>query len=116
MVYIISVWSAKHSKTRSLTDAAQNAMATIITNNIVLYNEFYQSVDQTDATCFYYPTITQGSIIIPGQCDANIPVVQNFNIDNVRYYHYLFTILTIANKRFAQRNHILTHTLSICIC
>lgn len=76
------VWSAKHSRVRSLSDAAQNAMTPVIESNRVLYPQFYLTVDQTDNTCFHYPTITIGEVIIPGQCDNNIPVVTSFNIEN----------------------------------
>ncbi|CAH2044979.1 unnamed protein product, partial [Iphiclides podalirius] len=73
------VWSAKHSKSRELTQAAQNAMAPIVAANRVLYPQFYQSVDQSDSACFHYPEQTGRQVILPGQCDANIPVVQNFD-------------------------------------
>lgn len=79
----IPVWSAKHSKTRSLTDAAQNAMAPLIASSNVLYDQFYLNVDQTDATCFHYPAKTDDEVIIPGQCDETIPVVSNFNAEDV---------------------------------
>ncbi|CAK1583857.1 unnamed protein product [Parnassius mnemosyne] len=73
------VWSAKHSKSRQLTQAAQNAMAPIITSNRVLYPQFYQTVDQSDSACFHYPEQTGRQIILPGQCAMDIPVVQNFD-------------------------------------
>ncbi|XP_075983119.1 uncharacterized protein LOC142981240 isoform X2 [Anticarsia gemmatalis] len=83
------VWSAKHSKARSLTAAAQTAMAPLIENNRVLYSQFYLPVDQSDETCFHYPPQGPGPIIIPGQCDENIPVVQSFNINDFAgtWYH-----------------------------
>ncbi|CAG5005077.1 unnamed protein product [Parnassius apollo] len=73
------VWSAKHSKSRQLSQAAQNAMAPVITSNSVLYPQFYQTVDQSDSACFHYPEQTGRQIILPGQCDMDIPVVQNFD-------------------------------------
>ncbi|KPI92172.1 Apolipoprotein D [Papilio xuthus] len=73
------VWSAKHSKSRQLTQAAQNAMAPIITNNRVLYPQFYLPVNQSDNACFHYPVQTGRQIILPGQCDMNIPAVMNFD-------------------------------------
>ncbi|KAJ0173509.1 hypothetical protein K1T71_010658 [Dendrolimus kikuchii] len=73
------VWSAKHSKTRQLTDAAQNAMTPYIESNSVLYPQFYLDVNQTDSSCFHYPNQTGQQVILPGQCDLDIPVVQNFD-------------------------------------
>ncbi|KPJ13950.1 Apolipoprotein D [Papilio machaon] len=73
------VWSAKHSKTRQLTQAAQNAMAPIIANNRVLYPQFYLPVNQTNSACFHYPVQTGRQVILPGQCDMNIPAVMNFD-------------------------------------
>ncbi|CAH2243005.1 jg19448 [Pararge aegeria aegeria] len=74
------VWSAKHSKTRQLTPAAQEAMANYIVSTRALETQFYQVVDQTDSACFHYPERSGNQIIIPGQCDLNIPVVQKFDV------------------------------------
>ncbi|CAG4957190.1 unnamed protein product [Colias eurytheme] len=73
------VWSAKHSKTRVLTPDAQNAMSDIIANRRVLDQQLYLSVDQTDAVCFHYPELTGNQVILPGQCDQNIPVEMRFD-------------------------------------
>ncbi|XP_013135715.1 PREDICTED: uncharacterized protein LOC106101136 [Papilio polytes] len=73
------VWSAKHSKSRQLTQAAQNAMAPVIAFNRVLYPQFYLPVNQTDNACFHYPVQTGRQVILPGQCDLNIPAVMNFD-------------------------------------
>ncbi|KAI8424832.1 hypothetical protein MSG28_006760 [Choristoneura fumiferana] len=73
------VWSAKHSKQRSLSTEAQNAMDLIIEDNEVLYQDFYIPVLQTDAACFHYPPPTGETVILPGQCDDNIPTVASFN-------------------------------------
>ncbi|XP_037294072.1 uncharacterized protein LOC115446804 isoform X2 [Manduca sexta] len=74
------IWSAKHSKSRQLTQAAQNIMAPIIHSNRVLDQKFYLPVDQSDSACFHYPEQTGRQIILPGQCNMNIPVVQNFDV------------------------------------
>lgn len=79
-----SVWSAKHSKSRQLTTAAQEAMAPYIAANQVLRTDFYLPVDQSDSACFHYPEQSGQQIIIPGQCDDNIPVQQNFDAVEVR--------------------------------
>ncbi|XP_061721996.1 uncharacterized protein LOC133528577 [Cydia pomonella] len=74
------VWSAKHSKQRELTEAAKNAMEPIIEANQVLYPQFYLTVDQSDDACFHYPEPTGEKVILRGQCDDNIPTVQDFDV------------------------------------
>ncbi|XP_069360734.1 uncharacterized protein [Maniola hyperantus] len=74
------VWSAKHSKSRQLTVAAQEAMAKYIESTKTLETQFYHIVDQSDSACFHYPEETGNQIIIPGQCDLTIPVVQSFDV------------------------------------
>ncbi|XP_063628207.1 uncharacterized protein LOC134799701 [Cydia splendana] len=74
------VWSAKHSKQQQLTEAAENALAPIIEANQVLYPQFYLTVDQSDDACFYYPEPTGETVIFRGQCDDDIPTVQEFDV------------------------------------
>ncbi|XP_045776254.1 uncharacterized protein LOC123874798 [Maniola jurtina] len=74
------IWSAKHSKSRQLTAAAQEAMARYIESTKTLEQQFYHIVDQSDNACFHYPEQSGAQIIIPGQCDLNIPVVQSFDV------------------------------------
>ncbi|CAG9565650.1 unnamed protein product [Danaus chrysippus] len=73
------VWSAKHSKDRQLTPEAESAMASIINSTDTLVQQFYIPVSQSDEACFHYPEQSGDQIILPGQCDPNIPVVQNFD-------------------------------------
>ncbi|XP_041970035.1 uncharacterized protein LOC121726651 [Aricia agestis] len=73
------VWSAKHSKARSLTQAAQYSMAPLIAANRVLEPHFYLAVNQSDDACFHYPEQSGDQVILPGQCDENIPVQQQFD-------------------------------------
>ncbi|OWR44741.1 chlorophyllide A binding protein precursor, partial [Danaus plexippus plexippus] len=77
------VWSAKHSKDRQLTPEAELAMASLINNTKALEPQFYIPVNQSDEACFHYPEQSGDQIILPGQCDPNIPVMQNF--DAVKY-------------------------------
>ncbi|XP_013192152.2 uncharacterized protein LOC106136222 [Amyelois transitella] len=74
------VWSAKYSKSRitEFPEAAQAVMDNVIAANKFLYPQFYLPVDQSDSACFHYPEKTRGQVILPGQCDENIPVEQNF--------------------------------------
>lgn len=53
-------------------------------NNVVLDNRYYQNIDQSDSACFYLPDIPLGQpVVLPGQCNQNIPVVQNFDVARV---------------------------------
>ncbi|XP_050354414.1 LOW QUALITY PROTEIN: uncharacterized protein LOC126776158 [Nymphalis io] len=72
------VWSAKHSKTRTLSQDAQNAMNSVIQATETLESQFYQPVNQSDAACFHYPAQSGNQVILPGQCDLEIPVLQDF--------------------------------------
>ncbi|XP_063387670.1 uncharacterized protein LOC134673601 [Cydia fagiglandana] len=74
------VWSAKHSKQQQMTEAAENALAPIIEANQVLYPQFYLTVDQSDEACFHYPEPTGETVILRGQCDDDIPTVQDFDV------------------------------------
>ncbi|XP_045453252.1 uncharacterized protein LOC123662453 [Melitaea cinxia] len=73
------IWSAKYSKTRELSASAQNAMSSVIQATETLEPQFYLPANLSDEACFYYPEQTGNQIILPGQCDTNITVVQNFN-------------------------------------
>ncbi|CAG9789457.1 unnamed protein product [Diatraea saccharalis] len=76
----MQVWSAKHSSTRSLSSEAENALAPVIDDNDLLYDEFFMDVDQSDSACFFYPTQDGQSVILPGQCDVNIQTEQDFDL------------------------------------
>ncbi|XP_050664604.1 uncharacterized protein LOC126965205 isoform X19 [Leptidea sinapis] len=73
------VWSAKLSKTRSLTTAAQNAINQVINNKRVLDQSLFVNVDQSDSTCFHYPEQPGAFIVIPGQC-RDLPLQQQFSV------------------------------------
>ncbi|XP_059047399.1 uncharacterized protein LOC131842848 [Achroia grisella] len=77
------VWSALHSRNRTveLPAEVQTAIEEFIEENEVLYPKFYLDVDQSDNACFHYPEQSGQQIILPGQCDENIPVQQNFEIE-----------------------------------
>ncbi|XP_050551207.1 uncharacterized protein LOC118275267 isoform X6 [Spodoptera frugiperda] len=76
-----SVKSWKLSRTRQLSEEANTAINTIINNNIVLGNEYFEVIDHSDEACFYLPEIEAGEpIILPGQCDTTIGGILDFNI------------------------------------
>ncbi|XP_064293123.1 uncharacterized protein LOC128682706 [Plodia interpunctella] len=75
------VWSAKYSKSRieEFPAAAQTAMDAVISENQVLYPQFYSTTSQTANACFHYPEQDGQQVILPGQCDDFITNEQNFN-------------------------------------
>ncbi|CAH0594385.1 unnamed protein product [Chrysodeixis includens] len=74
------VWSAVHSKTQVINDAAEAEIEKAIEANKVLYKDLYLTVDQSPEACFHYPaTPDDQQIVLPGQCDAAIPGVAGFN-------------------------------------
>ncbi|CAF4867626.1 unnamed protein product [Pieris macdunnoughi] len=73
------VWSAKLSKTRELSEDAQNVISQYMESNRVLEEKFYFSVDQSDSVCFHYPETTGDRTIIPGQCDDSISGETSFD-------------------------------------
>ncbi|KAF9816947.1 hypothetical protein SFRURICE_016828 [Spodoptera frugiperda] len=76
-----SVKSWKLSRTRQLSEEANTAINTIINNNIVLGNEYFEVIEHSDEACFYLPEIEAGEpIILPGQCDTTIGGILDFNI------------------------------------
>lgn len=83
--FSIAVYSWKLSRTRSLTAQAVTAINNAIAPIEVLDNVYYESIDQSDDACFYLPEIGPGQpIVLIGQCDPNITVVQNFDAGRVR--------------------------------
>ncbi|KPJ05890.1 Apolipoprotein D, partial [Papilio xuthus] len=75
------IFSWKLSRTKQLSAAANTAMNSVMANNVVLDNQYYQAIDQSDRACFFLPDIPLGQpVVLPGQCNVNIPVVQNFNV------------------------------------
>lgn len=65
-------------------------MNTTINNLLGINASDLESVSHTDTTCYVLPVIQSGQpIILTGQCDANIPVVQNFDVPRVRYLTFL---------------------------
>ncbi|XP_026760679.3 uncharacterized protein LOC113519703 [Galleria mellonella] len=99
------VWSAIHSRNRTtqFTEAAQIAIDEVVDNNEVLYPQFYQDIDQSDDACFHYPLQTGQQIILPGQCDQNIPIEQNFSLQ-------MYT-----GKWYQTERYINTHESGTCI-
>ncbi|KAI5642834.1 lipocalin / cytosolic fatty-acid binding protein family domain-containing protein [Phthorimaea operculella] len=75
------VWSAKHSRTRTLPTASEFAIREAMASTQVLHDQLYVPVDQSEEACFYYPEVTGGPVVMPGQCDENIPVMQNFSFE-----------------------------------
>lgn len=81
----VLVWSWKLSRTRSLSEQANNGINQIINNVQVLNDRFYKVIDNSDEACFYYPEPNGEPVIFRGVCDENIPVVTNFETESVSY-------------------------------
>ncbi|XP_045502895.1 uncharacterized protein LOC123699891 [Colias croceus] len=76
------VWSWKLSRTTSLSDPDTQAINNLMSNIDVLDNRYFQNTEQSEAACFYNPDIPLGQpVILPGQCDPNINVVNSLNLD-----------------------------------
>ncbi|RVE53897.1 hypothetical protein evm_001559 [Chilo suppressalis] len=115
------VWSAKHSSTRSLSAGAETALAPVIANNDLLYDNMFVAVSQTDAACFYYPQQDGQSVVIPGQCDDNIPTQQDFDLTSYlgtwyqieRYpYPEISAESTCIGTRYTSRGDDTAHVLN----
>ncbi|KAL4702780.1 hypothetical protein ACJJTC_002320 [Scirpophaga incertulas] len=106
------VWSWKLSRTRSLPPIAIALLNEKIDQVNVLNNRYYVTIDQTDASCFYYPEVDSNTPLkFRGKCDQNIQAVSNFNMErylglwhNIELYPSNFQKGTCHNARYSQRN------------
>ncbi|KAF9407326.1 hypothetical protein HW555_012606 [Spodoptera exigua] len=81
--FMFTVRSWKLSRTRQLSPEANAAIDTIVNNNIVLSNNYFEAIDYSDDACFYLPEIEAGvPIILPGTCDTSIRGISNFKIED----------------------------------
>lgn len=77
-------------------------MASLINNTKALEPQFYIPVNQSDEACFHYPEQSGDQIILPGQCDPNIPVMQNFDAVKVRFFYFIHILIVrkiVANLK-----------------
>ncbi|CAK1589995.1 unnamed protein product [Parnassius mnemosyne] len=82
----VSSW--KLSRTRTLSNQANNIMNNIISNTRGLLEEYYITSDQSDETCFYVPeVIPDQAPVFRGQCE-DITGVQGFDIQKVCISNY----------------------------
>lgn len=50
----------------------------------VLDQQYYIPRDQSPESCFYFPEPEPGvTVVFPGQCNTSIPVVLDFNLNDV---------------------------------
>lgn len=55
------------------------AITNAIANVDVLRNDYFETIDQSNDACFYYPILGPGELVMfPGQC-GNITAMPNFN-------------------------------------
>lgn len=84
LIILFIVYSWKLSRSKQLATTNSTAITEAIANVDVLDNIYYEPIDQSDETCFYLPDLAPGEpVVIPGQCDQNISVVQNFDAASV---------------------------------
>ncbi|XP_045533466.1 uncharacterized protein LOC123720757 isoform X2 [Pieris brassicae] len=75
----ISSWKLSRSDTFSARD--NEIMNNVINSVDVLNNRYYNDVDQSDKACFHYPTLLKDEpVILPGQCEVNVPVIPSLNL------------------------------------
>ncbi|XP_047512727.1 uncharacterized protein LOC125054729 isoform X2 [Pieris napi] len=75
----ISSW--KLSRSNTFSAQANDFMNNVINSVDVLYNRYYNEVDQSDEACFHYPTLSNYEpVVLPGQCDLNVTVMPSLNL------------------------------------
>lgn len=82
----ITVWSWKLGRQRSLSNDDNESIDNVINTVNVLNNRFYQEVDNTDSSCFYFPEPNNEPVVFRGQCDFSIPTVTNFDAARVSIF------------------------------
>lgn len=72
------------SRRRQLSNESRLVIDEIINSIPVLNHEYYIEKDHSDEACFYYPEVIPGQpVSFRGQCDENIEVVTDFELENV---------------------------------
>ncbi|CAF4867620.1 unnamed protein product [Pieris macdunnoughi] len=75
----ISSW--KLSRSNTFSAQANDFMNNVINRVDVLYNRYYNEVDQSDEACFHYPTLSKDEpVILKGRCDLNVTVMPSLNM------------------------------------
>lgn len=88
-LFVVYIWQFGRQTTYP-NEMIPALMNTTINNLLGINASDLESVSHTDTTCYVLPVIQSGQpIILTGQCDANIPVVQNFDVPRVRYLTFL---------------------------
>lgn len=82
-MFILQVWSWKLSRDTTLSQTANDNINQIINNIDVLNARYYYDIDHSESGCFYFPEASNNEVVFRGQCDENIPVVQNFDAARV---------------------------------
>lgn len=86
-ILLFPVWSWKLSRTKSLSTTAVANINAIINNIEVLNNRYYETIDNSDEGCFYFPTPGLNTpVIFRGQCDQSINTVMNFDAVRVSIF------------------------------
>lgn len=83
-----TVWAWKLSRSKQLSAQGNTQINNLLANSptVTLRNEYFEPIDQTDYACFFFPDLAPGEpVIVPGQCEPNVPVMQNFDASLVRF-------------------------------
>ncbi|XP_038206911.1 uncharacterized protein LOC119828740 [Zerene cesonia] len=80
--YSRRVYSWKLSRSKQLSAASNAAITSSMENIQVLDQRYFKTLNQSDAACFHLPEFGEGqTVVLPGQCDVNIPVVADFDVE-----------------------------------
>lgn len=83
--FFLLVYSWILSRRRELSWFSQEEVNQIIDSILDLNHIYFHQTDQTDDGCFYFPEPSPDQLVeFIGPCDDSIPVVENFDIPNVR--------------------------------
>lgn len=80
----LAVYSWKLSRTKELLPASQDFIAEEMSLVQVLEEQYFVETDQSEDACFYLPDLTlEEPVIFIGQCNENLPTMQNFDANRV---------------------------------
>ncbi|CAG4957186.1 unnamed protein product [Colias eurytheme] len=75
------IYSWKLGRTKQLSTASNTAITSSMANVQVLDQRYFKTTNQSEEACFHLPDLAEGqTVVLPGQCDVNIPVVANFDV------------------------------------
>lgn len=74
------MYSWKLSRTQQLLPASQALIASQMSLVQVLEERYFEDTDRSEDACFYLPELSLNEpAVFVGQCNENLPTVQNFD-------------------------------------